>query len=73
LLSAIFAAMVEFGHVTPGTLLLFMFLIGTGGALSAPRGNRWCLSWYLRSISRLPWQPAVRHLITAEPGHNRAI
>jgi MFS family permease len=36
LLSAIFAAMVEFGHVTPGSLLLFMFLIGTGGALSAP-------------------------------------
>jgi len=36
LLSAIFAAMVEFGHVTPGTLLLFMFLIGAGGALSAP-------------------------------------
>jgi len=36
LLSAIFAVMVEFGHVTPGSLLLFMFLIGSGGALSAP-------------------------------------
>jgi MFS family permease len=36
LLSALFAALVQFGHVTPGTLLLFMFLIGAGGALSAP-------------------------------------
>jgi MFS family permease len=36
LLSALFAALVQFGHVTPGYLLLFMFLIGTGGALSAP-------------------------------------
>jgi len=35
-LSAIFAAMVQFGHVTPGSLLLFMFLIGAAGALSAP-------------------------------------
>lgn len=36
LVSAVFAALVEFGHVTPATLLLFMFLIGVGGALSAP-------------------------------------
>jgi predicted MFS family arabinose efflux permease len=36
LLSAIFAALVEFGHVTPVSLLLFMFLIGVCGALSAP-------------------------------------
>jgi MFS family permease len=36
LLSAIFAALVQFGHVGPSTLLLFMFLIGVGGALSAP-------------------------------------
>jgi MFS family permease len=36
LLSAIFAALVALGHVTPATLLLFMFLIGVGGALSAP-------------------------------------
>ncbi len=36
LLSAIFAAMVQIGHVTPGSLLLFMFLIGACGALSAP-------------------------------------
>ena len=36
LLSALFAALVQFGHVTPASLLLFMFLIGVGGALSAP-------------------------------------
>ncbi len=36
LLSAVFAALVALGHVTPATLLLFMFLIGVGGALSAP-------------------------------------
>jgi len=36
LLSALFAALVQFGAVTPGSLLLFMFLIGVGGALSAP-------------------------------------
>jgi predicted MFS family arabinose efflux permease len=36
LLSAIFAAMVQLGHVTPASLLLFMFLIGACGALSAP-------------------------------------
>jgi MFS family permease len=36
LVSAVFAALVQFGHVTPGSLLLFMFLIGVGGALSAP-------------------------------------
>lgn len=35
-LSALFAALVQFGHVTPTSLLLFMFLIGSGGALSAP-------------------------------------
>jgi MFS family permease len=35
-LSALFAALVQFGHVTPGSLLLFMFLIGAGGALGAP-------------------------------------
>jgi MFS family permease len=35
-LSALFAALVQFGHVTPVSLLLFMFLIGAGGALSAP-------------------------------------
>jgi MFS family permease len=35
-LSALFAALVQLGHVTPGSLLLFMFLIGAGGALSAP-------------------------------------
>lgn len=36
LLSALFAALVQFGHVTPATLLLFTFLIGAAGALSAP-------------------------------------
>ena len=36
LVSAIFAALVGFGHVTPTLLLLFMFLIGAGGALTAP-------------------------------------
>jgi MFS family permease len=36
LLSALFAALVQFGAVTPGSLLLFMFMIGVGGALSAP-------------------------------------
>jgi MFS family permease len=36
LLSAVFAALVALGDVTPPTLLLFMFLIGVGGALSAP-------------------------------------
>jgi predicted MFS family arabinose efflux permease len=36
LVSAIFALLVGFGHVTPFQLLLFMFLIGTGGALTAP-------------------------------------
>jgi len=36
LVSAVFAAMVGFGHVTPVVLLIFMFLIGVGGALTAP-------------------------------------
>ena len=36
LVSAVFAALVGFGHVTPTVLLLFMFLIGAGGALTAP-------------------------------------
>lgn len=36
LVSAIFAALVGLGHVTPTELLLFMFLIGAGGALTAP-------------------------------------
>jgi predicted MFS family arabinose efflux permease len=36
LVSAIFAALVGFGHVTPTLLLFFMFLIGVGGALTAP-------------------------------------
>jgi predicted MFS family arabinose efflux permease len=36
LVSAIFAALVGFGHVTPALLLFFMFLIGVGGALTAP-------------------------------------
>jgi MFS family permease len=36
LLSAAFAALVQFGQVTPAMLLLFTFLIGAGGALSAP-------------------------------------
>ena len=36
LVSAIFAALVGFGHVTPIVLLVFMFLIGVGGALTAP-------------------------------------
>jgi predicted MFS family arabinose efflux permease len=36
LVSAIFAALVGFGHVTPVLLLFFMFLIGVGGALTAP-------------------------------------
>src|ERR1700682_410635 len=34
--SAIFAAIVWFGLATPGNLLLFTFLIGVGGALTAP-------------------------------------
>lgn len=34
--SAIFAALVWLGLVTPGNLLLFTFLIGVGGALTAP-------------------------------------
>jgi MFS family permease len=36
LVSAIFAALVGFGHVTPTLLSFFMFLIGAGGALTAP-------------------------------------
>jgi predicted MFS family arabinose efflux permease len=36
LVSAIFAALVGLGHVTPIVLLCFMFLIGVGGALTAP-------------------------------------
>ncbi len=36
LLSALFAALVQFGEVTPATLLLFTFLIGVASALSAP-------------------------------------
>jgi predicted MFS family arabinose efflux permease len=36
LVAAIFAALVGFGEVTPSVLLLFMFLIGVGGALTAP-------------------------------------
>ncbi|HEV2261919.1 MAG TPA: MFS transporter [Candidatus Rubrimentiphilum sp.] len=36
ILSAAFAAMVWFHDVTPGTLLLFMFLIAAAGALTAP-------------------------------------
>jgi MFS family permease len=36
LVSAVFAALVGFGHVTPIQLLFFMFLIGVGGALTAP-------------------------------------
>jgi MFS family permease len=36
LVCAVFAAMVGFGHVTPTVLLFFMFLIGVGGALTAP-------------------------------------
>jgi MFS family permease len=36
LVSAIFAALVGFGHATPILLLFFMFLIGAGGALTAP-------------------------------------
>ncbi len=34
--SAIFAAIVSFDLATPGNLLLFTFLIGAGGALTAP-------------------------------------
>jgi MFS family permease len=34
--SAIFAALVWFDLATPATLLLFMFLIGVGGALTSP-------------------------------------
>jgi MFS family permease len=36
LISAIFAALVWFDLVTPNSLLMFMFLIGVGGALTAP-------------------------------------
>ena len=36
LISAIFAALVSFDLASPGVLLLFMFLIGAGGALTAP-------------------------------------
>jgi MFS family permease len=36
LISAIFAALVWFDLVTPTSLLLFMFLIGVGGAMTAP-------------------------------------
>jgi MFS family permease len=35
-ITALFAAMVTFDLVTPVTLLLFMFLIGSGNALTAP-------------------------------------
>jgi len=68
LVSAIFAALVGFGHVTPIVLLSFMFLIGVGGALTAPPGRRSFLSWCLprtscqqsrltasASISVAPW------------------
>ena len=34
--AAVFAAFVSFGLVTPATLLLFAFLIGVGGAVTAP-------------------------------------
>ncbi len=34
--SALIAALVSLGLVTPGTLLLFTFLLGAGGALTAP-------------------------------------
>src|SRR5947209_11536650 len=34
--SAVFAAMVSLGLATPGNLLLFTFLIGAAGALTAP-------------------------------------
>jgi len=37
LLSALFAALVQFGAVTPGSLLLFMFLIGVGGGIVGAR------------------------------------
>ena len=36
ILSAIFAAMVWFNHVTPASLLWFIFLIGVAGALTSP-------------------------------------
>src|ERR1700689_4967829 len=36
LVSAIFAGLVGLGHITPTLLLFFMFLIGAGGALTAP-------------------------------------
>jgi len=36
LVSALFAGLVGLGHVTPVVLLLFMVLIGIGGALTAP-------------------------------------
>jgi predicted MFS family arabinose efflux permease len=36
LVSAIFAGLVGFGHITPAMLLLFTVLIGAGGALTAP-------------------------------------
>ncbi len=35
-IAALFAALVWFGLATPGNLLLFMFLIGAGSALTAP-------------------------------------
>src|SRR5437868_2503915 len=35
-ISIIFAAIVWLGLVTPGNLLLFTFLVGAGGALTAP-------------------------------------
>src|SRR5947208_15022475 len=34
--AAVFAAIVWFGAATPGNLLLFTFLMGVGGALTAP-------------------------------------
>ena len=37
LLSGLFAALVQFGHVTPATLLLFTFLIGAAGASGSRR------------------------------------
>jgi len=35
-ISAMLAALVTFGYVTPAILLLFMFAIGTGSLLTAP-------------------------------------
>ena len=53
--AAVFAAIVSLGIATPGNLLLFTFLIGAGGALTAPAWQ----SIVPQLVPRQELQPAV--------------